>query len=88
MHVIVLTCYVCCLGSRSHYVVVVVFFLDVNKCHSVSELLSERAGRVRVIMEGGIEIYVIVFEQQGTEVSTGAIYNSHMSSRVGHVRGS
>lgn len=55
----------------------VVFFLDINKCHSVSESLSKRAGRVRVITEGSIEIYVIVFEQQGTEVSTGAIYNSH-----------
>lgn len=76
MHAIVLTCYVCGLGSRSHYVVFF-YFLDVNKCHSVSELLSKRAGRVRVIMEGSIEIYVIVFEQQGTEVSTGAIYNSH-----------
>lgn len=40
----VLTCYVCGLGSRSHYVVD--FFLDINKCHSVSELLFERAGRV------------------------------------------
>lgn len=39
------------------------YFLDVNKCHSVSEFLFERAGRVRVIMEGSIEIYVIVFEQ-------------------------
>lgn len=57
----VLTCYVCCLCSRSHYVVD--FFLDINKCHPVSELLFERAGRVRVIMEGSIEIYVIVFEQ-------------------------
>lgn len=55
----------------------VVFFLDINKCHPTSEFLFERAGRVRVIMDGSIEIYVIVFEQQGTEVSTGAIYNSH-----------
>lgn len=45
----VLTCYVCGLGSRSHYVVVVVvFFLDVNKCHSVSELLFERSGSIVV----------------------------------------
>lgn len=42
----VLTCYVCGLASRSHYVVVVVFFLDINKCHPVSELLFERASRL------------------------------------------
>lgn len=43
----VLTCYVCGLASRSHYVVVVfLYFLDINKCHPVSELLFERAGRV------------------------------------------
>lgn len=37
-------------------------------------------------MEGSIEIYVIVFEQQGTYQPS--IIAIHMSSRVGHVRGS
>lgn len=39
-----------------------------------------------MIIEGSIEIYVIVFEQQGTEVSTGAIYNSHPYEYPGRTR--
>lgn len=38
-------------------------------------------------MEGSIEKYVIVLEQQGMYLPEPSIIAIHMSSRVGHVRG-